>query len=288
MRDGDHRAADEQPRQGLLDRLLRFGIERRGRLVEQDDRRAAQERPGDRQPLALAAGELQPALADDGVEALRHALDEFGAARLLGGAIDLGVARLRLAVAEILEHRAVEQRDVLLHHGDILAQAFLGDLGDVLLVDQHVAAVGIVEALDQREHGRLAGARPAGQADPLAGPDVEVEVLQHPPAAGIVEPDIDEGDGAAQADQRPGVGRVRHLVRQPQHPQRLAELGEVLQQLDASEWPRTAAILRQVAQWYESDSRPNEDEAECRRQQKPDGYREVRPRVASSTRRGCP
>jgi hypothetical protein len=44
------------------------------------------------------------------------------------------------------------------------------------------------------------------------------------------------------------------------------DLFEVLEQLDAAEWPGTAAILRQVAQSYESDSRPNEDEAECRRQ----------------------
>ena len=82
---------------------------------------------------------------------------------------------------------------------------------------------------------------------PLAGPDVEVEVLQHPPAAGIVEPDIDEGDGAAQADQRPGVGRVRHLVRHG-IPARLEEIV-------GSDVPIAELLLSRAADIWESQLR---------------------------------
>ena len=42
-------------------------------------------------------------------------------------------------------------------------------VADVLPVEQDAAAVDIVEALQQGEDGRFAGARDADQPDPLAG-----------------------------------------------------------------------------------------------------------------------
>ena len=54
----------------LLDGGLGLGVEVGGRLVEDDDPRLGQQQPGDRQALALAAGQAVAALADDGVEAV--------------------------------------------------------------------------------------------------------------------------------------------------------------------------------------------------------------------------
>ncbi len=69
MGDGDHRLAGHQPVEALLDRRLDLRIERRGRLVEDQDRRVLEQHAGDGDALALAAGELDAALADMGVEA---------------------------------------------------------------------------------------------------------------------------------------------------------------------------------------------------------------------------
>ena len=70
VRDGDHGLAFHQPVEVLLDRRLDLRIERRGRLVEDQDRRVLQHDAGDRDALALAAGQLDAALADMRVEAL--------------------------------------------------------------------------------------------------------------------------------------------------------------------------------------------------------------------------
>jgi hypothetical protein len=64
VRDGDRGAAGAQNGQRLLHMPLGFRIERRGRLVEQNDRCVADQRACDRDALALAAGQLQPLLAD--------------------------------------------------------------------------------------------------------------------------------------------------------------------------------------------------------------------------------
>ena len=58
------RAVAHQHRQRVLHQPLRLGIERRGRFVEHEDRRVAQQRAGNGQALALAARQALPALAD--------------------------------------------------------------------------------------------------------------------------------------------------------------------------------------------------------------------------------
>ena len=71
--------------QGLLDLSFRFGVKGRGGLVENQDRRVLQDRPGDGDPLAFAAGEPGAAFADDGIETLRQIVDEIeGMGRLRG------------------------------------------------------------------------------------------------------------------------------------------------------------------------------------------------------------
>jgi hypothetical protein len=60
VRDHQRGAAARDALERVLDFLLGVAVERRGRLVEQQDRRAFQDRAGDGDALLLAAGELQP------------------------------------------------------------------------------------------------------------------------------------------------------------------------------------------------------------------------------------
>ncbi len=77
----------------------------------------------------------------------------------------------------------MQQRGVLRHHGDLRAQAFLRDRGDVLAVDQDAATLGVVEMQQQVHQRGLAGARRPDQPDPLARRDAQVDAVQHPAAS---------------------------------------------------------------------------------------------------------
>ena len=99
VRDHQRGAALAQFGDRLLHVALGFGIERSGRLVEQDDRRILDQRARDLDALALPAGELQAVLADRRVVALRERHDEVVRMRGLGGSDDLGLGRAELAVA---------------------------------------------------------------------------------------------------------------------------------------------------------------------------------------------
>ena len=74
--DQDGGAPGHQPLQRRLHLGLALGVEGAGGLVEQQDRRVLQERAGDGDPLALAAGEPRAGLADPGVVALGQGQDE--------------------------------------------------------------------------------------------------------------------------------------------------------------------------------------------------------------------
>src|SRR5881398_2066004 len=86
-----------------------LGVDRRERLVEHQDGRVAQERARDRDALTLTAREPHPALADDGVVALRQPQDELLRVRRAGGGLELVGARIGIAHPDVVLDGAVEQ-----------------------------------------------------------------------------------------------------------------------------------------------------------------------------------
>ncbi len=100
----------------LLHQRLALGIERRRRLVEQQQRRVAQDGAGDGETLPLAAGQRDAALADQRVEALRQAADELAGLREIGGTRDIGIADGIGAPKRILSAIARGEHDAFLRH----------------------------------------------------------------------------------------------------------------------------------------------------------------------------
>ena len=76
VRDDERRAALHQRLERLLHGGLALRVERVRRLVEKQDRRALQDRAGDREPLALAAGKRDAALADQRLVAVGQGGEE--------------------------------------------------------------------------------------------------------------------------------------------------------------------------------------------------------------------
>src|SRR5687767_10452513 len=76
VRDHEHGAALEEPIDRFLHETLRFGIERRRGLIENEDGWIDEQRTRDRDALSLASGESSPALAEERVVPLRELADE--------------------------------------------------------------------------------------------------------------------------------------------------------------------------------------------------------------------
>ena len=206
VRDDQRGAVLRYPLERVLDLLLGVAVERRGRLVEQQDRRPLEDGPRDGDALLLAAGELQAALADLGLVTLRRHADEIvdlGEPRRF---LDLGIARLPAAVPDVVADGVVEQDRVLRDHADRHAQRFLGHVADVLAVDRDAPAGHLVEPEQQPRDGRLAGAGRPDHRDRVTGGDFEAEPLENFPLRIVGERNVLEADRSARTSSGPAPG----------------------------------------------------------------------------------
>ena len=151
MRHRNDRLAFHQIVEALLDGSLDLRIKRTRRFIEDENGRILEQHASNGDTLALPAGEFHAALAHMriiGAPALRidEMRDEFigmGAPCRLD---DLVHDRLGLAVSDVVLDGAMQQGRVLSDHPDLLAQALLGDLGNILAIDHDAAIMQIVEA----------------------------------------------------------------------------------------------------------------------------------------------
>lgn len=66
--DDQYRFIGNQPGKGRLDQRLVFHVQRRGGLIQQDDRRVFEESPSDGDALAFPAGQFASVFADQGIK----------------------------------------------------------------------------------------------------------------------------------------------------------------------------------------------------------------------------
>ena len=215
VRDHHDGAAVHGMVEGLLNGGFRFGVERGRRLVQKQDGRAPHERAGDGEPLTLSARQGHAVLADRRIVALWLGENEVMRIGEPRGLVDLFVGRLRPAVADVVADRTFEQVGLLRDVSQPVAQRQLRDVGDVLPVDQDLADGRIVEARNEADDGRFAGAGRADQRRGLAAFGHETDALEDLLAIAIGEVDIVERDRCGRHLQRLRirlVALVRHRV----------------------------------------------------------------------------
>ncbi len=108
-------------------------------------------------------------VVEDGVVAVGQRAHEVVDVGRLGGRDDLLLGGVLAAVGDVLADRAAEQPGVLQHHAEGPAQVVAGHLAGVDAVDGDAPAVDLVEAHQQVDERRLAGAGRADDRDRLAG-----------------------------------------------------------------------------------------------------------------------
>ncbi len=167
---GDHETRPIRPQRvhGFLDEHLGAGVDRAGRLVEDQDRRIAEERPGDRHQLLLAGRDVAALVVDDRVVPVGEGAHESIHVRDPGGLVDLLVGGIRIAVPQVVADRAAEQPGVLQHHADVGAELVAREAGDVTPVEGDPTRVELVEPHDEVHERRLARTGRADDGDGLA------------------------------------------------------------------------------------------------------------------------
>ena len=197
--------ADQQPGaagEEFVDRgqqpLFGGQIQGRGGLVQDQHQRVLQQRPGDGDALALAAGQGGAASTDVTGIALRQSGREFVDLGPGGSRAQFGCAGLGADVADVVLQAAGEQGRVRTHHGHPSAQFGRVEATQVDPVEPDAALLGIVVAQDQVDQGALADPGDADQAGAAAGRQDQVDPAQQGLALrAVAEADVLEAQFAA-------------------------------------------------------------------------------------------
>ena len=222
---------------GTLNFRLGDGIQRRGGLVQNQDRRVLQENPGNGNPLLLTAGQKCAPLAHIGLKALGHGQNVLVDFRLLCRRDDLLHGGIRPAVADIFQHRIREQKHVLLDDADVLMEAPLGHVPDIQAVNGNAAAGYVVKPGNQLTQGGLSAAGGAYNGDGLPGIYFQTHVVKHRQIPVVGEGHAAHVDFALYVFQLFGIlfvpdGRLRaHDLHEAAQPREAVgeELGEIAQ-----------------------------------------------------------
>ena len=136
---------DGKGRYSALDRLFVFRIERRRRLIENDDRRVLQDRPGDADPLALTAGKPRTEWTHPGLvtefETHDRVVNDSGS----GGSLHLRIGCHRPADADVVRNGFIKQQGRLEDRGDHCGERPAVDSADILAADQDSSAVRLLK-----------------------------------------------------------------------------------------------------------------------------------------------
>ena len=161
MRDQDRHAALGQLGKSAKYFVLGQRIERRRRLVENDELRIAQIAAGQREFLPFTAGEIDAALeaaAEHLLEPIRKALDQVDRPAAGGrGQQPLGIADLAdLPGGDVFAGRQIVAHEILKDDADLLVQVFEAVFAQIHAVEQDAAASRLVKARQQLDECRLA------------------------------------------------------------------------------------------------------------------------------------
>lgn len=136
---------DEKGRYSALDRLFVFRIERRRRLIENDDRRVLQDRPGDADPLALTAGKPRTEWTHPGLVTEFETHDRVVNGSGSDDGLHLRIGCHRPADADVVRNGFIKQQGLLEDRGDHCGERPAVDSADILAADQDSSAVRLLK-----------------------------------------------------------------------------------------------------------------------------------------------
>ena len=109
----------------------------------------------------------------------RHLGDKLVCVGHLGGGLDFVLAGALLAVGDVLGDGSREEHRLLRHEPELLAEPAHVEGADVDAVEEDAPLLRVVEALEERDHSRLAGAGGAAEGDHLPQLNLERVAVAH-------------------------------------------------------------------------------------------------------------
>ena len=182
---GDQESGAAQLAQGVEHRRLASWVEGTGGLIQQKKLGLADQGAGNRQFLALAAGQLPPFAGERGLQPHRQGFEVVAEADGVEGLHRRGHCQ-GAASGQHVPDRVTDETTVLEHGADLRSQQVLLQQAGIGAVEPEHAVLRVAKTQQQMQQGRLAASGGSHQCHIAAGGDVDAQILQGPGAALVV------------------------------------------------------------------------------------------------------
>ena len=145
----DNNTGDPPAVDGFHHIEFRFGIQRAGGLIQDDDRRILRKRTGDFQPLPLSAGKVFPVFDQLSLVASRPLHNILMDLRVPGSADHFRILYGGIPHPDIVGNGIFKQNDLLFYHGNRSRKDRARDFPDRFPVKQDLAGPRLIKARDQ-------------------------------------------------------------------------------------------------------------------------------------------
>ncbi|MNC10862.1 hypothetical protein D3C75_585430 [compost metagenome] len=156
VRNNQHGFAAHQLTQGKLHLMLVLRIGKSSRLIKHEHRRIPQNRPGYGNPLLFAAGQINAALADQRLVALRQPADKIIALGCTRCGFNLRLGSSGAAYRNIFIQRIVEKKRFLEYKSHGIHQLMDCHIADIHPSDENGPRTRVPETRHQTGDSRLA------------------------------------------------------------------------------------------------------------------------------------
>src|SRR5207249_11122771 len=126
-----------------------FGVDVRCRLIKYEDARVRQENTSNRNPLPLADGQGDSALANLRIISLRHALDEIVGVCGLRCQHDVLLRCVNVPIHDVLPNRSGEEDRLLHDKADLVPQATQAQPIEAASADSNPTRDRLVDAAEE-------------------------------------------------------------------------------------------------------------------------------------------
>jgi hypothetical protein len=185
VRDDERGSAFEHAAESVTHAEFGFGVDARGRFVENQNLWIVRQGARERNELLLAGGKSGTALAHFLVEAVGQCPDEVRQVHVFGGLRDVGILNALGTQANISGDGAAEEKRILQDDSKTAAEIAEVHFFDVDAVDAHRAFLDVVETQQQRDQSCFAGAGVSDDGYGFPRLDGEGRIAQNPVGAAV-------------------------------------------------------------------------------------------------------
>src|ERR1043165_781612 len=199
MRDDDRGAVAHHAFDRALNQLLRLGINRARRLIQDQQSRIESKRACKRDELLLSNRQSRTTLAHFSFVVILQALNKTVSVNFLRRPAHTLLGNVFTSETNIALDRSAEQKHFLKHDRKILSQRLEIPVAQINSIEQNSPALNVVKAHQEIRDRRLPGTGVTNKRDRLPRLDRERDVLQHPVFVLISKPNVLKLDSTTRA-----------------------------------------------------------------------------------------